>query len=510
MNKPRADAVTKLRIRQLAADNPRLQQSEIAKLVNVSQSTVSRVLALSSAPQPLPFSGGSQPPANVPVPNWSNDQPRPPPDRAYDPRYHGHTFQSFSAPQAFDGFDLDRIRNALSLHRLGNFLESSTLSMVLLGYAPVMAALEQRLAPTLSLPRHMKYGTRGLSRVLGERLERQLTPRGGLLPSSQLPSTIFGATTFDRAFMGFSVWQHAFGAPDEETGVRPLYTRRWPTWAVQYYRYRRTYVAITTDGPVDIINDGKFSLIADTDEPHFFGAILSLAEEAFDAICTRRARASYIDRYGNPKWVGIMPEGVAPNSPEGNAMFDALGTIRGPDGYGVLPYGANLDVKSLTAGQSTVMNDAMLSNLQHIASVLLGSDGTMLRGAGVYTSPVFAAVARNIADRDIHCTLRGVNDGHIATDLKYNHAQSIESLRGDWIQPVMDIPLPDPDADARIKSYAERAEKFHKIITDERNAGFAITQERVNQLASSLEIDAPTLASNPPTTTQTGDESPKE
>jgi hypothetical protein len=118
----------------------------------------------------------------------------------------------------------------------------------------------------------------------------------------------------------------------------------------------------------------------------------------------------------------------------------------------------------------------------------------MLRGAGVYTSPVFAAVARNIADRDIHCTLRGVNDGHIATDLKYNYAQAIEAARGEWIQPVMDIPLPDPDADARIKSYAERCEKFHAIIKAEREAGFQITQERADQLAKSLEIDTPELA----------------
>lgn len=450
---------------------------------------------MAAAPS-APFSGQQQPPANIPTPAWHSDQPRPPVIGAYDPNYHGHTFQSFSAPMGFDGFDLKRVRSALSLHRIGNFIESSLLCQVVLGFAPVMAALSQRMAPALALPRHIRAGTRGLSRRLGEDIEAQITPRDGLIPSDYFPSTLYGSTIFDLAMMGFSVWQHAFGEPDPDTGIRPLYTRRWPTWAIQYYRYRRTYVAITTDGPVDILNDGKFTLIGDSEEPHFFGAILALAEEAFDGLCTRRARASFIDRYGNPKWIATMPPNVAPRTPEGDAMMQALATIRGPDGFGIVPNGTTVDIKGLTTADSKTMGDALASNWQHIAATLLGSDGTMTRGTGVYSAPIFAGVRRDLVDRDLRCVVRGVNQGHIGTWLRYNYAETIAAA-GNWIQPALDIPLPDPDADARIKSYGDRVKRFHEIISAERSAGFEITQDRVNQLAGSLEIDVPVLAKNP-------------
>ena len=89
----------------------------------------------------------------------------------------------------------------------------------------------------------------------------------------------------------------------------------------------------------DIVNgDGKFTVLADTDAPHFDGAIRALALETLDGQLVKQARAAYVERYGNPKWVGIMPPNVAVNSPEGDAMFDALEELQGPDGMGVLPW----------------------------------------------------------------------------------------------------------------------------------------------------------------------------
>lgn len=468
--------------------------SAAARACEISTRTASRILAEVDTPQrSLPFSGEIQPPANVPPPNWGSDQPRPSHRAAFDANYHSHTFRSFSAPLSFEGFTLSRLRAAISLHRQGLFLESSNLALVCLGFAPVLAATIQRLYPAISLPRQLKHGSRGISRIIGEELEAQLVPRSGLCPSEFLPPTLFGATQFDLAFMGFSVWQHAFGDPDPETGIRPLYTRRWPTWAVQYYRYRRTFVAMTMDGPVDIVNDGKFTLIADHDEPHFLGAVLSVGEDAFSGISTRRARDTWIERYGDPKIIGTMPEGIAPNSPEGEKAMDALATIRNPGGYGLIPYGSTAQFIGLQATQGTIITDATANAVQNIAAVILGSDGTMTRGAGVYTSPIFEKVSHNIVNRDLTCIKRGINQGHIGTYLAYNYAGTIATASG-WIEPVIDIPLPDPDADARIKSYAERVQKFHEILDKERANGFLVSQDRVSQLAKSLEIDEPTLA----------------
>lgn len=479
---------------------PSAQRKKFLRLLKDGVSTRAAGIAAGIAPTSAyriaalaPFGDGKQGTARSPDPAWTTDQP-PPPASPYEFKkgYHDHTFRSFSAPLAFAGFDLKRVRAAIDMHRNGVFYESSLLSLALLSFGPVLAATLQRIAPMLALPRQVKAGTRGLSRLLGEEIEAQMAPREGLAPSPHFPSQLWGTTAFDLAYMGFTIFQHVDGEPDPETGVRPRYTRRWPTWATQYYRYRRTFVAMTTEGPIDVLNDGKFTLVADSDEPHFLGAIVALGEEALDGKFTQRARASYINRYGNPKWVGVMPEGVAVNSPEGQMLLESLQIIQGPDGTGVLPHGTDYDLKGLNTGQSTTFKDALDSNWQFIAAILLGSDGTMSKGGGVYTSPQFQGIRRDLIDRDLKAALRAANDGHVRPYCLGNYGATIAESPS-FVMPVVDIPLPDPDADARIKSYGDRLKSFHEVVQEERTAGFVVSQERIDQLAAIYSIAAPTL-----------------
>jgi hypothetical protein len=482
-------------IRRLAADGVSVRKTAAA--MGLSAGTVQRYRATSAAAPMVraePFGATPQPPANVPPPAWNTDQPKPPPKPLrFDLGYHGHTFKSYAAPQSFEGWSVDRIRNAVALHDQGMFLESSMLALVASRFGPVFAALGQAIAPALALPRHVNGGTRGLARVLRDEVETQIAPRAGLLPSAYFPPTLWGSIQLDLAQMGFCVLQHAYGDPDPDTGVMQIYTRRWPTWAVQYYRYRRTYVALTSEGPVDIISgDGKFTLIGDTEEPHFEGAIRAAALEVLDGTLVKQARASYVDKYGNPKWVGFMPPNVGTYSDEGNAFFRALETIQGPNGFGALPHGSEYEVAEMSSSQSTVFKDALDNVWQYVAAIYLGSDGTMTRGTGVYSAPIFAGVRRDIVDRRLKAMTRGVNHGHIAPYLQFNYSVSIE-LAGGWVDPVVDIPLPDPDADARIKSYSDRMLALTVQVKAERDSGFVVTQERVNVIAEKLDVEPPLL-----------------
>lgn len=469
------------------------------RTASVARAAAEAAERFASAPAPVvasPFAPGQQLPARVPPPAWSTDQPPPPPERpAFVAGYHDHTFQSFSAPLSFDGWGVERIRAAISQHRQGLFLESSTLAVSILGFAPVLAALGQAVAPALHLDRHIRGGSRGLARLVAAELEDQLVPRAGLLPSPYFPPTLWGSIAIDLRLPGFAVLQHVDGDPDPATGVRSRYTRRWPTWATQYYRYRRTFVALTTDGPVDILNDGKFTLIADEEEPHLTGAIAALGEEVLSGQSTRRARDSWIDCYGHPKWVGVMPEKIAPISPEGDAFVAAISTMMGPQGFGALPHGSEVDTVGLNGEASGSFREALDNVIIHIAMALLGSDGTIRAGgegaAGPYRSPMFQGVRRDLVARMLAAMVRGVNQGHIAPYCDFNYSSGIEAARarGQWVDPVLDIPLPDPDADARMKSYADRSKARAEIIQSDRAAGIAVTPDRLSKLTAALDLD---------------------
>lgn len=477
-----------------------LSNREIGRRLDISHTTIGRYRLAEGSVGPwtscaAPFSGEPSTGApNAPPMNHHADQTPPPPQPvAFRQGYHDRTFKSFSALLGFEGWDLDRVRNAIALHDQGIFMESSLLTIVVTRFAPLFAALKQAVAPVLALPRKVDGGTRGLARLLRDEVEAQLAPRAGLMPSVYFPPTLWGSAAIDLRMMGFSVLQHVYGDPDPDTAVRPVYTRRWPTWATHYYRYRRTFVALTTDGPVDIVSgDGKFTLLADTEEPHFDGAIRALALEVLDGSLTKQARNSYIDRYGNPKWVGFMPPNTSVRSPEGDAMFDALETLQGPDGTGVLPSGADFKTAQMTSAQNSVFDSALENVWRHVAAALLGSDGTMSPSTGVYSAPIFAGVRRDLIDQVLKCMVRGVNMGHVAPFLSLNYAASIAEASG-WVDPVLDIPLPDPEAEARMKAYKERALGLSEIVEKERKAGFVVTQERVDQIAYELGVAAPKL-----------------
>ncbi len=422
----------------------------------------------------------------------------PPNPLTFQPGYHDHTYSAFSEPLNFQGWNIERVRNAIFLHRQGIFLESAILAQMVIAFPPVYAALFQRVAPALSLPRRVRGGTTGLSGFLRSQLEESLVPSDGLTPSPYFPPDLYGAIGIDLALPGFSILQHVMGDPDPDTGERDLYTRRWPTYATTYYTNRRTFVATTDSTPCDIANDGHWTLIADCDTPHLYGALLAIGEEALDGKQTARARASWINAYGNPKLAVYMPPQVSIRGEEGMAFFRAASLIRNPDGFGVFPNASKLEWTALASTNSTAFADALASNLMMVAIALVGTDGTVESGSGgVYTSPTFQGVARRHVQRDLAALLRGANLGHVKTWVAFNYSASIREAREageSVVMPALDIPLPDPDADARIDSVVKRTAALTAEVVAEKGAGFVVDQSRVDSLAVAYGVTSPTIS----------------
>lgn len=448
---------------------------------------------LAAAPfGPRPY---EQPPANAPAPAYMTDQPvAPQGEPAFRGGYHDHTFTNAAPPMFFGGRTIEVARQDIENHDSGvSFWGSSALTIASTRHPAVFSALGIRCAPSIALPRQILGGTRGLARMVREEVEQQLCPRMGLLPSPCFPSTLWAAIAVDLALMGFAVLQHVYG-PADSRGVRRIYTRRWPTWAVQYQAWRRTYVVITSEGTFDILNDGKFTIIGKTDTPHLQGAIRALALPVLDGIQVIQARAQWIDRFSDPKFIATMPPDVAARSDIGKALYRAIELIRGPGGWGVVPNGTVVTAVGLEAKASVCFKDALDSDDSYIGAILTGintgADG------GVYKPLVFWGILRSTVGDDLAAQNRGINQGHVYPYTIFNYSAAIEQdrERGTWTDPVLDTPLPDPEADARNKAYIDKMKGAAELLKMERENGADDLQARADIHYAAIGEPAPALA----------------
>ncbi len=451
---------------------------------------------------------GSGPP-RIPRIDWTQDQSPPQPGSfSFRSGYSDYTFQNFSAPLGFEGFGLDRIRSAVALHRLGNFFESSAMAVTVLAFAPVLAALQQRVAPILGLARRVEGGDKGLAKLVATEVLEQLTPAGGLMSSPHLPPALWGTMAASLALMNFAVLQHVDGDPDPDTGVRPRFTRTWPTWALQATRSPRKLLAITDAGPVEVCNDGKFTLVADEEEPWLSSPILALGEETFGGKLSAENRYSFLDFFGKPKLWATPPQALATHGTDGGDAFtiSVLDHLYGPDGRAVLPFGSKVEAVSISGEGAKAFQDAQLDAIIRIFMVLTGSAGTVGSGSATGAGPYQAAkggawaVRSDLYTRDTLKIVRALNQGHVLPYCQQNYEEGIARARkvGAWRYPVLSIPIPAPDEDERIAAEVTRQKAYTDQIVADRAAGGLVDQERADRLAERFKALPMTLVDPKP------------
>jgi len=435
--------------------------------------------------------------AAAPSIDWLRDQPPAPARYTFAPGYSDHTYQNFSAPLHFEGFDLDAIRAACARHRQGYFYDTAALMVAVLGFYPVFAALQQAVAPIVALPAHVHGGERGLARLVAQEVEEQLVPRRGLLPSPYFPPTLRGTLAIYLRMLGFAVLQHVDGDPDPDTGIRLRYSRIWEPWAVQRLRTPRKAIAMTTEGPIEILNDGKFTLIEDTQEGHLYdAAILALGDDTFEGKITKEFRTSFLDFFGKPKLWAKLPANVPTEGVAGDKFLASVNTIYGPDGRGILPDGSDLKAVAISGEGSTAFHESIIDAVIAIFMVLTGSAGTIGSGAPTGAGPYQPAkggawnVRHDLIARPTLAIVRGVNQGHVAPYCDGNYAEGIEraKARNAWTYPAYTIPFAAPDRDDRLDADIKRRDAYLGQLRAERELGAVVDQEHANKLADQYEV----------------------
>lgn len=463
--------------------------------------------AFAAAPQPArpPFTQGAHPGAwthaysGAPAIDWSQDQPVPPPPYVAQPGYDDHLFRSFATPVNYEGFTLAAIRSAVAQHRLGTFYNSWALSVALMGFAPILAALQQAVSPILDLDRRLRGGTRGVSREIADELREAIMPASSLVPSPYFPPTLLATSIISQRMMGFSVLQHVDGDPDPVTGVKPRFTRIWPAWATQCNPSPLKWLALTTDGVVEIGVDSHFTLVADQERPHLMGAVVPLGEEGFAGKLTQNARNQWIEKNGQIKWIATLPDKVPTHGPEGDDFLAAVAGVSAPEGLGIFPFGSTFQSVALTRDTSGAFNDALSSIIAHVGMVLVGSPGPIISGAeGVYQAGTGGKwnVRQDLVDQPTIAFCRAFNLGHVVPYCEGNYGVEIAGARraGTWVQPAYEILLDDPEANARIESVAKRMKMLTDQIKAETDVGAPPDETRIKAIAESLDTDPIVIA----------------
>jgi hypothetical protein len=203
-----------------------------------------------------------------------------------------------------------------------------------------------------------------------------------------------------------------------------------------------------------------------------------------------RSRAS--TSHGNAKMIGELPEGVAIDSPEGEAFLMLLRTMHEALPYGIRPAGSKTEMMVNQSASWQIFKEIIDSRLGDAARVYLGHDGTIRAAGGNYIKDGYLfGVSADIVEADLRTLERGFFEGVLQPWTALNFGDSSLAPMRRWL-------MPDADEDTRRASIAERRTKFWADLAAARAAGVVVDQAFVIALAEEFGVRAPQLADAAP------------
>lgn len=399
-------------------------------------------------------------------------------DVSTDDKYLQHDFAPSDWNPWAMGWTVELAREAITHHDLGDFGLSSVLGIASTRFAPVLAALEQRVDAPLGLARHtVPAGPEGLAAVAGQELAALYA---GAEP---LHGDMFAA----KAMMGFSVLTHTW-TPSEDASLLVPTTRVWPTSAIRYERITERFQAITRDGPVDIVDgDGKWTIVGSGAMPHLRAAVRAIGLQYLKGGLADRDEAALSEFVGRNTFFGILPEKIVLKSDEGKEIGKTIKDMGRARSGAVYPHGTTVGTTTAASDKIAVFDQMLKRCASYVAMALLGQDGTVQSGSGgVYQSPIFKGIAFSLLRSDVTTAgaafTRGVGRPYVLR----NYGDEKLLARYEWL-------LPDLDEAERRKAIAEGHERFLKVVDLWSKTGFEVTQDAVDELAAALGVRAPKL-----------------
>lgn len=410
----------------------------------------------------------------------------------FDTSYLAHVYTSPTDVTGFYAWDLGRIRRAREAHMRGEFYQSARLAEAMKTDPAIFASLLNRIAPSMGLERVISTSLiKPSKRIRNE----AAVAFGKASPSLSLAAL---ADAFEGvAMMGVQVLQNRWEVRDDGSRV-DVFIEPWPMDTVMLDPTRKQLVAITTEGPVDIVHgDGKWVVASlHHDKPWLWGAIVPLAMLWPDRAYGTRDRSQNAEAHGQGKPVGTLPKDVLLDSQEGKQFAAVIRRLNQARSGLIKPYGSELEYLESSSQAWQIFKEIISSDNSDIAKVLLGQDGTVNNSGGNYIkSDVLFGVRNDIVEGDLRAMQYAINTGVLRPWTSINFGDPDQA-------PTIEWPMPDADEDARVESLGKRTAAFNQAVRDYRANGFVVDQSFIDELAEKHSVIAPVLAESAPTRTE--------
>lgn len=199
--------------------------------------------------------------------------------------------------------------------------------------------------------------------------------------------------------------------------------------------------------------------------------------------------------HGSAKAVGELPEGVALTNgdgaptPEALAFLEMLSSLMSGDSLvGIRPSGSKNEWLAPNGTNWQVFAELITNRDKAAARIYLGTDailGSQGGAPGVDISALFG-IASTIMQGDAEAIEQALYTGLLQPWAAINFGDSS-------LAPRRKYQLPDSDAERWTDDFAKRNAAFHEAVAAERQNGFDVTQDRVDELAKKYRVPAPTL-----------------
>lgn len=373
-------------------------------------------------------------------------------------------------------WDIARIRAARDAHARGEFFTSAQLCDAVLNDPNVFSALTQRVSPAVVVEPQVTGPDSPMLRAAQayfpeKRIDSTIDPG--------VYSTALRAWVHAELALAGVCFLQAQWKPREDGSLIDGCLEPWPLVATYRDTVNNRYIAVTTKGEIPIVHgDGKWVVIEPWGyESYRKGAIRPIGLTYGSSGYARIDRAGASRATGQPSIWGELPEGVRISSDEGKEFAKALQTVLRGRAWGIRPFGAKTELVQITGQAATIFGDILKSDKSEVFAALCGQDGTASDKGGTYTKAVILeGVLYSVVERCVKAEASAIGTGFLRPWSALNGFDPANT-------PALRFPLPDPEADARVKAILDRYEWCANAIKALRGAGLQVTQTDIDRIA---------------------------